>query len=124
MAKIKEIREVVRKLDIDDFEGDIEHIIDMLQSIEAEYTKKEYSDLSITHSIEYGYGDEETVYFEVFATREETSNEKKKRLEKKRKARETKKENEEKTELEERVLFERLKAKFGADEAHHALTGE
>ena len=101
MAKRKQVTETLDVLSLYDFEGGITHLIGMLRGIEEAYDGDIYLDLETN----YDYGGEYQ-QFCIKRQRDETNEERAKRLEKEKTHKATLEEN-------ERKQYEKLKKKYG-----------
>lgn len=116
MANIK--REKVEVMLIDDLgellDGPLKTAIYYLSSLPKEYTQKGYSEFRIEQHYEFKWGEEEDERIVVlYGKRLETDTEFNKRKRRKEASCKANKAKKEKREAKERVMYDRLKKKYG-----------
>jgi len=106
-------REIVKRLQMIDFEGEVEEVLYTLQSLVESYKKQDYLRFHIIYG--YGNGDVSDEYY-LFGTRLETDKEFEKRLAKEKKERAAKKTKVDKRKKEEeqkeKELYKKLHDKY------------
>ena len=114
MAKVyKEVRCTDTSLDVYDFEGSPEDVIERMQAYAAHHDSLGHYDLSIDICQVGGYGGDTYVEVECRYTRSETDKERDKRLAKAKKEREKAVKDDLIKQQKERAAYERLKTKYG-----------